>query len=174
MPAINCKPDVCGWCLVTASALPNKRSFGSRHCADFRRRDKYQLMCVIPRLIVFAAAAASALPTASCAACHTSGHPEPSRTYRLPFLPRRCVAQDMGEFEDALSGTFVDFLDNLPHVEKHKRDDGRVRTFCNIAMFSRPFHHPGCPAAVWVDCCIRRMQCALPCCVWRGTSITSG
>lgn len=34
--------------------------------------------------------------------------------------------EDVPEFEDALKGSFVDFLDNLPHIRKRVDDNGRV------------------------------------------------
>lgn len=43
----------------------------------------------------------------------------------------RAIGEDLGyedidEFEDALNGSFEDFLDNFPHVEKKTREDGLV------------------------------------------------
>jgi hypothetical protein len=40
------------------------------------------------------------------------------------FLIEELGYEDQPEFEDALRGTFLDFLDNLPHVTK-KHENGR-------------------------------------------------
>lgn len=41
--------------------------------------------------------------------------------------------EDEGEFEDALKGTFNDFLDNLPHVVKKVEND-RSATWLHVYL----------------------------------------